>query len=117
MTNRKNRFNLFKTDKLKLKLGNSGEKEDDKSDSQTKNEKEDSSHFPSFDAIIPESSPLKNNSNANSCCQWLLCLFGLDSGNAPVVLQGSPEKRLPPAVLSGDPGSRGSGIFPVGMVP
>ena len=66
MTNRKNRFNLFKNDKLKLKLGNSGEKEDDKSDSQTKNEKEDSSHFPSFDAIIPESSPLKNNSNGNS---------------------------------------------------
>ena len=39
MTNRKNRFNLFKKDKLKLKLKNSGEKEDDKSDSQTKNEK------------------------------------------------------------------------------
>ena len=66
MTNRKNRFNLFKTDKLKLKLGNSGEKEGDKSDSQTKNEKGDSSFLASFDSIIPESSPLRNNSDSNS---------------------------------------------------
>ena len=67
MTNRKNRFNLFKNDKFKLKLENFGEKgEKDKSDLQTKNEKVDSSHFPSFDSIIPESSPLKNNSNSPS---------------------------------------------------
>ena len=66
MTNRKNRFNLFKKDKLKIKLGNSGEKEGDKSDSQTKNEKEDSSFLASFDSIIPESSPLRNNSDSNS---------------------------------------------------
>ncbi|MBO5840860.1 MAG: DUF515 domain-containing protein, partial [Methanobrevibacter sp.] len=66
MTNRKNRFNLFKKDKLKLKLENLGEKEGDKSDSQTKNEKEDSSFLASFDSIIPESSPLRNNSNSNS---------------------------------------------------
>ena len=73
MTNRKNRFNLFKNDKFKLKLENLGVKgvkgekgEKDKFDSQMKNEKEDSSHFPSFDSIIPESSPLKNNSNPNS---------------------------------------------------
>jgi len=50
-----------------LKLENFGEKgEKDKSDLQTKNEKVDSSHFPSFDSIIPESSPLKNNSNSPS---------------------------------------------------
>ncbi|MBO7159109.1 MAG: DUF515 domain-containing protein, partial [Methanobrevibacter sp.] len=57
---------MFKKDKLKLKLGNSGEKEGDKSDSQTKNEKEDSSFLASFDSIIPESSPLRNNSDSNS---------------------------------------------------
>ena len=67
MTNRKNRFNLFKNDKFKLKLENLGEKgKKDKSNSQTKNKKEDYSHFASFDSIIPESSPLKNNSNSPS---------------------------------------------------
>ncbi len=93
MTNRKNRFNLFKKDKLKLKLGNSGEKEDDKSDSQTKNEKEDSSHFPSFDAIIPESSPLKNNSNANSNSGFYSDDFRLNNqSNVGADLEGVDEK-------------------------
>ena len=61
MTNRKNRFNLFKKDKFKLK--NSGEKNQLKSDKTNNN---DSLHFPSFDSIIPESSPLKNSSASNS---------------------------------------------------
>ena len=93
MTNRKNRFNLFKKDKLKLKLGNSGEKEDDKSDSQTKNEKEDSSHFPSFDAIIPESSPLKNNSNPNSGSGFYSDDFRSNNqSNVDADLEGVDEK-------------------------
>ena len=62
MTNRKNRFNLFKNDKFKLK--NSGDKNQLKSDKTNNNE--DSSHFPSFDSIIPESSPLKNSSSSTS---------------------------------------------------
>ena len=62
MTNRKNRFNLFKNDKFKLK--NSGGKNQLKSDKTNNNE--DSSHFPSFDSIIPESSPLKNSSSSSS---------------------------------------------------
>ena len=62
MTNRKNRFNLFNSEKFKLK--NSAEKNQLKSDKTNNNE--DSSNFPSFDSIIPESSPLKNSSSSSS---------------------------------------------------
>ena len=65
MTNRKNRFNLFKNGKFKFKLKNMGDKDNSKSDKR-KNENEESSNFPSFDSIIPENSPLKNNSHSNS---------------------------------------------------
>ena len=65
MTNRKNRFNLFKNDKFKFKLKNIGDKDKSKSDKR-KNDNEESSNFPSFDSIIPENSPLKNNSHSNS---------------------------------------------------
>ena len=97
MTNRKNRFNLFKNDKFKLKLENLGEKrekgEKDKSDLQTKNEKDDSSHFPSFDSIIPESSPLKNNSNPNSDSGFYNDDFRLNNqSNADADLEGVDEK-------------------------
>ena len=64
MTNRKNRFNLFKNGKFKLKLKNRGEKK--KSKDKTNDEKSESSDFLSFDSIIPENSPLKNNSNSSS---------------------------------------------------
>ena len=64
MTNRKNRFNLFKNDKFKFKLKNSREKNQLKSD--RTNNKGDSSYFPSFDSIIPESSPLKNGPSSSS---------------------------------------------------
>ena len=97
MTNRKNRFNLFKNDKFKLKLENLGEKrekgEKDKSDLQTKNEKDDSSHFPSFDSIIPESSPLKNNSNPNSDSGFYNDEFRLNNqSNVDADLDGVDEK-------------------------
>ena len=42
-----------------------GDKDKSKSDKR-KNENEESSNFPSFDSIIPENSPLKNNSHSNS---------------------------------------------------
>ena len=64
MTNRKNRFNLFKNGKFKLKLKNRGEKK--KSKDKTNDEKSESSDFLSFDSIIPENSPLKNNSHSSS---------------------------------------------------
>ena len=64
MTNRKNRFNLFKNDKFKIKLKNKGVKK--KSNDKTNDEKSESSDFLSFDSIIPENSPLKNNSNSSS---------------------------------------------------
>ena len=64
MTNRKNRFNLFKNDKFKLKLKNRGAKKQSKY--KTNDEKSESSDFLSFDSIIPENSPLKNNSNSSS---------------------------------------------------
>ena len=97
MTNRKNRFNLFKNDKFKLKLENLGVKgvkgEKDKFDLQTKNEKEDSSHFPSFDSIIPESSPLKNNSNLDSDSGFYNDEFRLNNqSNADADLEGVDEK-------------------------
>ena len=57
MTNRKNRFNLFKNGKFKLKLKNRGEKK--KSKDKTNDEKSESSDFLSFDSIIPENSNLK----------------------------------------------------------
>ena len=65
MTNRKNRFNLFKNDKFKFKLRNIGDKDKSKSDKMN-NGNDESSNFPSFDSIIPENSPLKNNSHSNS---------------------------------------------------
>ncbi len=94
MTNRKDRFNLFKNDKFKFKLENLGEKgEKDKSDSQTKKEKEDSSHFPSFDSIIPESSPLKNNSNSHSNSGFYNDEFkSKNQSNADGDLDGVDEK-------------------------
>ncbi len=64
MTNRKNRFNLFKKDLFKSKLNKLGDK--DKLKSGRSKDKEDSSHFASFDSIIPESSPLKKSSNSDS---------------------------------------------------
>ena len=64
MTNRKNRFNLFKNGKFKLKLKNRGEKK--KSKDKTNDEKSESSDFLSFDSIIPENSPLKNNSHSST---------------------------------------------------
>ena len=64
MTNRKNRFNLFKNGKFKLKLKNKGAKK--KSKDKTNDEKSESSDFLSFDSIIPENSPLKNNSHSSS---------------------------------------------------
>ena len=64
MANRKNRFNLFKSGKLKFKLKNSGENNQLKSDKTNNNDV--SSSFPSFDSIIPESSPLKDNSDSSS---------------------------------------------------
>ena len=65
MTNRKNRFNLFKNDKFKLKLKNMGDKNKFKSDRRN-DEKTESSNFLSFDSIIPENSPLNNNSSSSS---------------------------------------------------
>lgn len=64
MTNRKNRFNLFKKDLFKSKLNKLGDKNKLKSDSSK--ERDDYSHFASFDSIIPESSPLKKSSNSDS---------------------------------------------------
>ena len=64
MTNRKNRFNLFKKDIFKSKLNKLGEKNKLKSDRSKDND--DSSHFPSFDSIIPESSPLKKGSDSDA---------------------------------------------------
>ena len=65
MTNRKNRFNLFKNDKFKLNLKNMGDKNKSKSDRRN-DEKTESSNFLSFDSIIPENSPLNNNSSSSS---------------------------------------------------
>ena len=64
MTNRKNRFNLFKKDLFKSKLNKLGDK--NKLKSEGSKDKDDSSHFASFDSIIPESSPLKKSSNSDS---------------------------------------------------
>ena len=64
MTNRKNRFNLFKKDYFKSKLNKLGDKNKLKSDGSKDND--DSSHFASFDSIIPESSPLKKGSNSDA---------------------------------------------------
>ena len=64
MTNRKDRFNLFKNNLFKSKLNKLGEKNKFKSDKS--NSKMDESSFPSFDSIIPENSPLKKNSNVDS---------------------------------------------------
>ena len=63
MTNRKDRFNFFRNDKFNLR--NFGDKNKLKSD-KTKNKETDSSHFPSFESIIPENSPLKNNPSSSS---------------------------------------------------
>lgn len=65
MTNRKNRFNLFKNDKFKIKLKNRRDKNKLKSDKMN-DEKTESTNFPSFDSIIPENSPLKNNNSGTS---------------------------------------------------
>ena len=50
MTNRKNRFNLFKNDKFKLKLKNMGDKNKFKSDRRN-DENTESSNFLSFDSL------------------------------------------------------------------
>lgn len=64
MTNRKDRFNLFKNNPFKSKLNKLGENNKFKLDKS--NSKMEESSFPSFDSIIPENSPLKKNSNVDS---------------------------------------------------
>lgn len=66
MTNRKNRFNLFKNNSFKSKFKNLWGKNKLKSDGNNKDKKGSHLNFTNFDSIIPENSPLKNNSSSSS---------------------------------------------------